>query len=217
MDDEPLSKFVDAIAAIRSYKDVLQNSELSPEQQKLVARISENVDQLDQQLKELLTLVSAQPSAVDAPVDIPQIVELAKTQVATDLREAGIVLDCEIPETLPQAQVASDLLRQVVVILLERAVRISPAESSIRLSADTDEGGWISIAVSDEGPGISAEDLGKAFQSEAAAEGGDMGLPQVKAHMEALSGRVWIASEIGAGSTVTVLVPASQGTDEDAA
>jgi signal transduction histidine kinase len=44
------------------------------------------------------------------------------------------------------------------------------------------------------------------------SEGADLGLPQAKLLADSLGGRVWIGSEMGSGSTVTVLILASEGT-----
>ena len=210
---EQLLKMRNPIASIQSYEEQLRTAELGDEQRKMIDDILEHANQLDRQLNALLNLVSAQPSAVRSEVEIPKVVELARAQVETDLAEAGLGVECEYSGSLPMAQIESDLLRQIIVLLLERAIRISPAEASIRLVAEADERGWVSIAVSDEGPGIPAEDLAMVFQPGVSNVGDDIGLPQVKAHMDAIGGRVWVASEMGAGSMVTVLVPASEETD----
>ncbi len=148
----------------------------------------------------------APQSTVQTLIDMDAVVDIAETQVATSLGESGIELNRSIQNSLPRV-VDSDILRKIIVILLERAIRISPTNSQISIAAQADESGWVSIAISDQGPGVPAEDLGRVFQPGMDSEGVDLGLPQVKSLADSLGGRVWIGSEMGSGSTLTVLIP----------
>ena len=209
-----LMEMHEPITSIRGYNEMLRSGaigKLKPDQRKFLDHIRENAAKLDQQLTGLLALVRAPQSTVQTVIDMGAVVDIAATQVATGLEESGIVLNLSIPDSLPRVG-DSDLLRKIIVILLERAIRISPNNSQISIAARADEGGWVSIAVSDQGPGVPAEDLGRVFQPGMDSEGADLGLPQAKSLADSLGGRVWIGSEMGSGSTVTVLIPASEGT-----
>ncbi len=203
------------ITSIRGYNDMLRSGaigELEPDQRKFLDHIRENAAALDQQLSGLLALVRTPQSTVQTLIEMGAVVDIAETQVATSLGESGIELKRTIPKSLPRVSVDSDLLRQIIVILLERAIQISPSNSQISIAAQADDGGWVSIAVSDQGPGVPAEDIGRAFQAGVDSEGDDPGLPRAKLLADSLGGMVWIGSEVGSGSTVTVLIPASEGT-----
>lgn len=209
-----LMEMHEPITSIRGYNEMLRSGaigKLKPDQRKFLDHIRENAAKLDQQLTGLLALVRAPQSTVQTVIDMGAVVDIAATQVATGLGESGIELNLSIPDSLPRVG-DSDLLRKIIVILLERAIRISPSNSQISIAAQADEGGWVSIAVSDQGPGVPAEDLGRVFQPGMDSEGADLGLPQAKSLADSLGGRVWIGSEMGSGSTVTVLIPASEGT-----
>lgn len=71
------------------------------------------------------------------------------------------------------------------------------------------------LSVSDSGDGIPPEDLGRVFQRlhqtdrliiQGIGDAG-IGLSLVKALSEAQGGRVWVESEVGVGSTFTILLP----------
>jgi signal transduction histidine kinase len=210
-----LMEMHEPITSIRGYNEMLRSGaigNLEPDQRTFLDHIRENAIKLDQQLKGLLDLVRAPQTSIQTLIDLSAVIDIAETQVATDLEKSGIEIERSISKSLPRVSVDSDLLRQIVVILLERAIRISPSNSQINIAAQEEEGGWISIAVSDQGPGVPAEDLGRAFQPGVESEGADLGLPQAKLLSDSLGGRVWIGSEMGSGSTVTVLIPASEGT-----
>ncbi len=210
-----LMEMHEPITSIRGYNEMLRSGaigNLEPDQRKFLDHIRENAALLDQQLNGLLDLVRAPQTAVQTLIDMGAVIDIAETQVATGLGESGIELQRSISKSLPRVSVDADLLRQIIVILLERAIRISPSNSQIIIAAQEEEGGWVSVAVSDQGPGVSAEDLGRAFQPGVDSDGADLGLPQAKLLSDSLGGRVWIGSEMGSGSTVTVLIPASEET-----
>jgi signal transduction histidine kinase len=104
-----------------------------------------------------------------------------------------------------------DELRQILVTLIENAIQASPAGAVIPVSAlatDSADGAWVSLSVSDSGGGIPPEDLGRVFHSPEPGRGTESGLARVKQLAEGMGGRVWVGSEVGGGSTVTVLIPA---------
>ncbi|MFQ5942154.1 MAG: sensor histidine kinase [Anaerolineales bacterium] len=204
-----LKEMREPVRSLQSHSQMLLNDasgERDSDQLELLDSIEEDVDRLDQQLRALLNLVSVPPGTIRFEAAIASVLEIAEKQVATDLNETGIRLRRELPESLPRVAADADQLRQAVVILFERAIQISPSGSELRVTAQADDQGWVSITISDQGPGVPAEDLGRVFH---ASEGA---LPQVKTLVDSMGGRVWIGSEMGAGSTVTVLIPASEGT-----
>ncbi len=121
----------------------------------------------------------------------------------------------ELRTTVDSGMVRGDAnrLRQVLMILLENAVRYGG--SAIVVGLDGCLRGF-QIAVTDDGPGLSREDQERVFDrffrgSNAASrysQGTELGLPVAKAIVEAHGGDIAIESELGQGTTVTVVVPA---------
>ncbi len=105
-------------------------------------------------------------------------------------------------------------LVQVVINLLSNAIKYSPKNSTVRMSIETNEDS-ATIKVSDEGPGISQEDIEQIFdkfqQTKAKPElnikGTGLGLAIVKNIVEAHGGEVGIESELGSGSTFWFKIP----------
>ncbi len=107
-----------------------------------------------------------------------------------------------------------DLMTQVVVNLMSNAVRYTPEGGSVRLSLAR-SGGNAHIAVGDTGIGISEDDIDKVFsrfwradEARQRTSGGlGIGLALVREVVDQHHGSVQVESELGRGSTFTVVIP----------
>ncbi len=115
--------------------------------------------------------------------------------------------------TIPQGTGDRDRLKQVVQNVLSNSSRYSPAGSTVTVRAIAD-GPRLRIEVSDEGVGISHEDLGKLFQrfarvrtpDTAHVRGTGLGLYISRRIVEAHGGEISAVSEVGRGSTFIVSI-----------
>jgi signal transduction histidine kinase len=125
-------------------------------------------------------------------------------------RGASVVFRTELGAALTAAD--PDRLRQVLVILLDNALRYGGRHVEVRL--DRGSGGHV-IIVSDDGPGLSTEDLAQAFKrfyrgtnaAERYHRGTGLGLTVAKAIVEAHKGEIAIDSQPDHGVRVTVMLP----------
>jgi signal transduction histidine kinase len=117
-----------------------------------------------------------------------------------------------LPEVI--AYVDAGAIRQVLVNLLDNAIKFSQPGASVVISLAVAAADWC-ISISDNGPGIAAAEHARIFErfyrigSELRREtqGAGIGLSLVKAVAEAHGGRVTLQSARGAGSTFTIKVP----------
>jgi signal transduction histidine kinase len=113
-------------------------------------------------------------------------------------------------------------LVQTVVNLLSNAIKFSPRGSTITLSVER-KGDVAEFTVTDQGPGMPAEDIPLVFQkfrqsaakSNVAVKGTGLGLAIVKAIVEAHQGEVGVRSEPGKGTTFWFTVSACEGEEEE--
>ena len=155
--------------------------------------------------------VGSLTALIEGRADVIASVETAVAQVAGSLEERGQSLHLDLAASLPSVSGDPDELRQILVTLIENAIHASPPGAVIPVSAlatDSADGAWVSLSVSDSGGGIPPEDLGRIFHSPEPGRGTESGLARVKQLAEGMGGRVWVGSEVGGGSTVTVLIPA---------
>ena len=105
-----------------------------------------------------------------------------------------------------------DALKQVILILLDNAIKYSPPDTEITVSASADSQ-RVRIAVSDSGPGIDPQRLPHIFErfyrGDQARSGGGvgLGLAIAKALVEAQRGKIEVETTPGKGTTFTVTLP----------
>jgi two-component system sensor histidine kinase KdpD len=113
---------------------------------------------------------------------------------------------------LPLLMIDHVLMSQVLANILDNAVRLSPDESSIVVSARPAESSRyrVEIAVSDDGPGIAPSERERVFEMFSQNGGGGragLGLAIAKAFVEAHGGRMWIDPATQRGTRVVFTVP----------
>lgn len=132
-------------------------------------------------------------------------------RASAEAKDVGLECDTESGLWVDADRLA---LRQALANLLANALRVSPAQSTIRVSAGR-KPGWIWLGVEDQGPGIASEDQDRVFQRfyRADAANGEarrsgLGLTIVRQIAEAHGGEVRLVSEPGRGAAFAIWLPA---------
>ena len=108
-------------------------------------------------------------------------------------------------------------VRQILINLLSNAVKFTPSDGAVSLSIAHAADKSVVITVMDTGIGIGPEDMERVFENFGQARpdiratnetGTGLGLPICKGLVEALGGRIEMASAVDVGTTVTVRLPA---------
>jgi signal transduction histidine kinase len=147
-------------------------------------------------------------------IDVAQVTRETVETLAPLADDRAVSLGIDAPDDLPRVSADPDRLRQVVLNLVENALRHTPQAGAVRITVRA-EGSGVRISVADTGKGIGPEDLPHIFEhfyradrSRTRSSGGTgLGLVIVKSLVEAHGGRVTVQSEAGAGSTFTVTLP----------
>jgi two-component system, OmpR family, phosphate regulon sensor histidine kinase PhoR len=204
------------LTSIRGYVSLLPRvGPLTEMQQDFVTRVERSMDSIVDLISDLLDIgkieagVDWEMHAVSLHTVVREVVERLKP--ATDMHQHALLV--EVPDLPP---VSGNLRRldQVVANLIGNAIKYTPDNGTIKVSLHEDDG-FLILQVSDSGIGISLEDQRHIFdkfyrvESEATEKisGTGLGLSIVKAIIKKHSGRVWVESELGRGSTFTVLLP----------
>jgi len=162
-------------------------------------------------VQDLLSYARTPPPALeetDLNALLEQIVDFAANHM--DLHHVSLARDFA-PE-LPRVRVDPDQMRQVAINLILNAGAAMEAGGTITVGTAVSEGGFVDIAVRDEGAGIAPENLEKIFEPffTTKARGTGLGLAITKRIVEQHHGRIMVESEIGKGTTVTVRLPIEQ-------
>jgi signal transduction histidine kinase len=129
---------------------------------------------------------------------------------------AGVRLE-DGTSSSPAVLADPDRLRQVVVALVDNAIRHSPTGGWVRLAAEAAGDAYVMISVADSGPGIAPADLPHVFdrfyQADPARDRSTgtsgLGLAIVRAIVEAHGGTVGASNEPGAGARFEIRLPAA--------
>lgn len=120
--------------------------------------------------------------------------------------------EIKVAPELPIIKADCVLLEQVLINLIDNAMKYSSRGSSILITADY-EGKWVTFSVSDTGVGIPEEDLVKVFdkfyrvRQPKHVSGTGLGLSICKGIIEAHGGRIWAERRPGGGTTISFQLP----------
>lgn len=127
--------------------------------------------------------------------------------------DKGIQIDSTIPVDLPRVKLDPDRLNQIMGNLINNAIQVLSVGGSIEISA-RQEGNKLTIRVSDNGPGIAADDLPLIFnrsfradESRTSNGSSGLGLAITRKLVEAQGGRISVKSTLGEGTTFQVDFP----------
>ena len=191
-----------------------REGELTADQSRqLVAMIAAQATRLSQITEEVLLtnqLDRGELPLERRPVDIGDVVRHTIEAMESQLSEP--LLDVEIPSDVGVAAGDRDRIQQVIVNLLDNAVKYGRAPVSVRVErAD----GHVRISVADSGPGITLADQERIFdkfyradpQHTRAPSGTGLGLYISRELVRRMGGRLGVSSQPGSGATFVVELP----------
>ena len=171
-----------------------------------------------QELLDLSRIESGQVELQRHPVSPEVILTSAADRMRMQADRAGLSLSVECPSDLPDVDVDSPRIEQVLVNLIHNAVKFTPPGGDVILRAErvsqtdppadiANAESLIRFAVSDSGAGIPEDDLPRIFERfyrvDKSRSGGGTGLGlSISRHLiEAHGGKIWVKSIQGEGST----------------
>ena len=148
------------------------------------------------------------------PTSVVSLVDRARTTFLSGGSRHPVLV--ELPPGLPLAMADRERIVQVLNNLFSNAARHAPSSSPIRVEVARD-GAHVAISVSDEGPGIPAEELPRLFRKRPGLRGGTgLGLAISKGLVEAHGGRIRAESAgPGLGARFTFTLPAATGDEAE--
>ncbi|MGW4985695.1 DUF4118 domain-containing protein [Streptomyces mirabilis] len=205
----PLAGIKAAVSSLRS-DDVAWSEE---DRAELLEGIEEGADRLDNLVGNLLDMSRLQTGTVTPlirEIDLDEVVPMALGGVP----EGSVTLD--IPETLPMVAVDPGLLERSVANLVENAVKYSPSDERVLVSASA-MADRVEIRVVDRGPGVPDEAKDRIFEpfqrygDAPRGAGVGLGLAVARGFAEAMGGTLAAEDTPGGGLTMVLTVPAASG------
>jgi signal transduction histidine kinase/CheY-like chemotaxis protein len=196
---------------------------LSPEQQQQVSFVRKAAEDLYELVNDLLDLAKVEAGKVEVkPVefDVANLFGALRGMLRPLFLNQSVNLVFEPPEESTPVYSDEGKISQILRNFISNALKFTE-RGEVRVSAVTVDGDHIKFSVADTGIGIAPEDQERIFQDFAQIEnpiqrrvkGTGLGLPLSRKLAHLLGGEVQLTSEVGAGSTFSVVLPASYRTE----
>jgi two-component system phosphate regulon sensor histidine kinase PhoR len=205
------------LASLKALAETLQEGALDdpPAARRFIIRMETEIDNLTQLVNELLELSRIESGKV--PLSFQRVypcdlLKPAYERMTLQAERAGLELILDCPPDLPIVFADPDRISQVLINLVHNAIKFTPSEGKIILSAYRDED-YIVFYVRDTGVGIPKKDITRIFErfykADQARAGGGTGLGlSIARHMiESHGGYIWAESEEDIGSTFYFTLP----------
>ena len=135
----------------------------------------------------------------------------------------GIAINTDIPTDLPNVHADQRRMRQVLLNLLENALKYTPDGGRISLAMLHRTSQRVQVSISDSGPGIPEQEQHRIFldrvrlpQTSSKTSGFGVGLSVCRRIVEVHGGRIWVVSEPKRGACFHFTIPVWQGQSSEA-
>ena len=212
--------------AVLGFSEVLLErmfGDINEKQEEYLRDIHGSGKHLLELLNEILDLSKVEAGQMELEftlVEVPAVLEYAASMMRERAAAHSIALRVEVGEGVGEVEVDELRFRQVVLNLVSNAVKFTPDGGSVVVRARevADE---LQVSVEDTGVGIPETDRERIFESfqqggrgASREEGTGLGLTLSRRIVELLDGRMWLESEVGAGSTFGFAFPVRRARSE---
>ncbi len=198
------------IFSLGGFVELLRDDEVSEEERRdFLDEIAQQVERLQKLAVDLLDLSRLDSGSLALDIDVVDLAEVAELVVkefapATSEHDTDLLLD--LPEDGVVARCDRERVVQIVRILLDNALRHTPAGTAVRLSAGSDSAG-AAITVADAGPGLPPDKpVFDRFVTGGASQGAGLGLAIARELAGRMGGSLR-ASDDGGGAAFTLELP----------
>lgn len=173
-------------------------------------RSTDRIQRLTNSLLDIHKLEAGQAIAMREPTPVHTLVQEALETVNGLAEGKNQTIQTALAADLPPVYADPDMIRRVLINLLENAIKFNRADGTITLGAKREEK-QVHIWVQDQGPGIPPEEQENIFNKFARlysqTQGFGLGLAFCQLAVEAHGGHIWVDSKPGAGATFTISLP----------
>jgi signal transduction histidine kinase len=211
--------------AIIGFSQVLRErmfGELNEKQEEYLDDILASAYHLLSLINDVLDLSKVEAGQIElelTPFSLRDALESGVVMVRERASEDGVQVELSADPEIDPVEGDERRIRQVVFNLLANAVKFTPEGGSVDVSAAR-VNGEVRVSVADTGPGVAPEDRERIFEEfqqtdvgVGLGEGTGLGLALSKRFVELHGGRIWVESDVGAGSTFVFTLPAGAEAD----
>jgi len=206
------------LTSVIGYTELISRAgSLNDNQQEFLKRIQESVEHITTLINDLLDLggIEAGLDTRREWVQLDVILLYSLDMLQGQIKSKHIKVQSDIAESLPALRANPVRLRQVLDNVVGNAIKYSNKNGEVKVSIKS-EGDQVILQVSDNGPGIPAQDQAHIFdkfyrgKNMDKQQGSGLGLAIVKSIVDAHQGRIWVESTVGQGSSFFIVLPVNK-------
>ncbi|MGD2180232.1 histidine kinase [Lusitaniella coriacea LEGE 07167] len=147
------------------------------------------------------------------PLSLSDLCEAILAEFRERMKRKALVLEIDIPQDLPKVYADKELIRQVLLNLLDNALKYTPECGTINVSILHRTSQKVQVSVCDTGPGIPEEKRDRVFEGhfrlkrDEAQEGYGLGLALCRKVIQSHFGQIWVDSASDCGSCFHFTLP----------
>ena len=208
------------ITPIKGYLQMLLNQKIgsiTKEQKKILKIIQRNTNRLDHLIQDILDISRLESDTmrfIPEKTDVKTMVEETVETMQSSADVKNIKINLELKDDIPELTIDKERIKQVIINLLNNAIKFSPDNSSINVKVRREKDD-ILFEVQDFGRGVPEDKQIKIFETFYQVDskgdrkfgGVGLGLSISKGIIQAHSGDIWVESTLDTGSTFRFTLP----------
>jgi two-component system sensor histidine kinase KdpD len=181
------------------------------EQRELLATVRRELARLERYVENVLDLSRLEAGAA-TPSPALWTVDALAVHALAGIPGAERV-ELELDDHMPPVRIDAAQIERALATVLENALRVSPADSTVSVRAETG-GAEVIVRIEDSGPGVPTADASaifEPFRRSTRSRGAGLGLAIARGFVEANGGRLWVEPSRGGGASFALALPAELG------
>jgi PAS domain S-box-containing protein len=184
-------------------------------------RSAKRVLSLTEALLDIARLQSGRMEIEFEDIDLPSLMSELMVEYTALANDNSVIIRNEIPNHLPAIRADLDKLIRIITNLIDNAIKFSPQGGHVIISADAGTSQFLTIKVTDSGPGVPLDYREKIFErfvqvpgQHSRRRGTGLGLTFCRLTVEAHGGEIWVDTNPEGGSIFTFSMPIASSEED---
>jgi NtrC-family two-component system sensor histidine kinase KinB len=208
----PLANVVSSLDVLKTMVETAEEPIVIKSLFDIAIRSTQRIQRLINSLLDINRLEAGQIALDLKPVSLEKLVQESVDTLKPIIENRKLKVSIEIPPKLPRGMIDDDMIRRVIINLVENAIKYSPIEGFVNIHA-AQSNDFLHIRVQDNGPGIPQEKRDEIFnkytrlQGKVGYKGYGLGLAYCRLAIEGHGGEIWVADAPEGGSIFNFTIP----------